>query len=268
MNDRRTPSRAARSAILPAAAALLLGGTLGGCSGTDAPTGRAAARDAGTGGRAPEATTFTTVAAAPGDAAPASGTDGTVVHPTTPQPVLDRPGGRAVATLPVRQLGGPTWVPVVETAGEWRRILLPSRPNGSSGWISERSGGLRTARSPYEVRIDLSDRRLSLLRSGRPAGNWKVAVGAPATPTPTGRTFLLAVLEPAKKTPSPLVLPLGAHSATLDSFGGGPGTVAFHGWPDTSVFGRAVSHGCVRVPKEALRELSRIPLGTLVLISG
>jgi lipoprotein-anchoring transpeptidase ErfK/SrfK len=34
------------------------------------------------------------------------------------------------------------------------------------------------------------------------------------------------------------------------------------------VFGHPVSHGCVRVPAQALRVLSRIPLGTIVLITG
>jgi hypothetical protein len=33
------------------------------------------------------------------------------------------------------------------------------------------------------------------------------------------------------------------------------------------VFGHAVSNGCVRVPAAALRVLSGVPLGTLVLIT-
>jgi len=33
------------------------------------------------------------------------------------------------------------------------------------------------------------------------------------------------------------------------------------------VFGHAVSHGCVRVPPAALRALSRIPLGSAVIIT-
>ncbi|MQY04892.1 L,D-transpeptidase [Actinomadura macrotermitis] len=254
-------------ALLPAAAALLLGG----CGGGD-PAGRGAAggapADNGGAFQATESTTYTRVPAAPADTRTGGDTKGMVVHPDTPVPVLDRPGGKPVATLPARQLGGPTWVPVVETSGDWLRVLLPSRPNGSSGWISGRGQGLRTARSPYAVRVDLSERRLTLLKSGRKTGSWTVAVGAPKTPTPSGRTFVLAVLEPAKRTPSPLVLPLGAHSASLDSFGGGPGTVAFHAWPDRSVFGKAVTHGCVRVPDKALRALSAVPLGTLVNITG
>ncbi|MFF4236042.1 L,D-transpeptidase [Actinomadura geliboluensis] len=272
------PRYSRHAALLGAAAAVLL---LGGCGGaaqhrTASAGERSAGPSAGTGtgaAKVPEATTFTTVRGAPEDGAPgaagadgAGGTDGTVVHPTGPAPVFDRPGGRRIATLPATQLGGPTWVPVVETSGEWRRVLLPSRPNRASGWLA--GTGLRTARTPYTVRVEVAKRQLTLLKSGRLAGRWTVAVGGAKTPTPAGRTFIMASVLPGKKTPSPLVLPLGTHSATLDTFGGGPGTVALHGWPDASVFGKAVTHGCVRVPADALKALSRVPLGSPVLITA
>ncbi len=60
---------------------------------------------------------------------------------------------------------------------------------------------------------------------------------------------------------------LSRRGETLDTYGGGPGTVGVHGWPNPSVFGRAVSHGCVRVPAAALHVLSLVPLGSLVLIT-
>jgi lipoprotein-anchoring transpeptidase ErfK/SrfK len=150
----------------------------------------------------------------------------------------------------------------------WERVLLPSRPNRSTGWIYVAGGGLKNAYSAYQVRIGLAARRLTVLDAGHRLGSWTVAVGAPSTPTPTGRTFLLASLAPAHPSYSPLILPLGTHSASLDTFGGGPGTVALHGWPDKSVFGREISHGCVRVPAAGLRLLSRIPLGSTVIITN
>ncbi|TDB90835.1 L,D-transpeptidase [Actinomadura sp. 7K534] len=274
-NPPRLSRRAVTAGLVPAvAAALLLGGCGGSSPGTAAAKEGGAAADQngpGEGGRAraakvPEATTYTTVKGAPEDASPGGATDGLVVHPAGSVPVLDRPDGRRIATLPAKQLGGPTWVPVVETSGDWRRVLLPSRPNRATGWIS--GTGVRTARTPYTIRVDLAERRLTLLRSAREVGRWKVAIGGAETPTPTGRTFLMATLTRDEKAPSPIVLPLGTHSATLDTFGGGPGTVALHGWPDASVFGRAVTHGCVRVPDAALKALARVPLGSLVFIDG
>lgn len=213
-----------------------------------------------------QATTYTTLRGLPLDPNAFANQDGTVVHPKAATPVSAQPGGAPVAILPSTQLGSPTWVPVVEAKPGWKRVLLPSRPNRVTGWIAD--SNLETARSSYVVRVDVSDRRLALLRSGRPVGTWTVAVGDAKTPTPVGRTFMLASLAPAKATYSPLILPVGAHSETLDTFGGGPGTVAFHGWPDGSVFGKAVTHGCVRVPPDALTVLSKVPLGSPVIVTA
>jgi lipoprotein-anchoring transpeptidase ErfK/SrfK len=218
----------------------------------------------------PHATTFTTVRSAPSDPAPFSVSSGLVVHPLTPQVVYAGPGEPPIAVLPATELGGPTWVPVVQGSPGWERVLLPSRPNRATGWIyaaGATATQLDTRRSPYVVRVYLAARKLSVFLSGRSLGKWTVAVGARRTPTPTGRTFIMASLAPPQPTYSPLILPLGFHSNTLTTFGGGPGTVGLHGWPDPSVFGRAVSHGCVRVPAAALSVLSHAPLGTLVLIN-
>jgi lipoprotein-anchoring transpeptidase ErfK/SrfK len=229
------------------------------------PSGRPSTPSAA---KLPQVTTYTNLKGIPQDSDPFANSDGTVVHPTAPVPVSAQAGGPPVATLPSSQLGGPTWVPVVETKPGWQRVLLPSRPNRATGWIPTSGGKFQTARSSHVVKVDLSARRLTLLNAGRTTGTWTVAVGAAKTPTPTGRTFMLASLRPAKATYSPLILPVGAHSDTLDSYGGGPGTVAFHGWPTTSVFGKAVTHGCVRVPADALKQLSLVPLGTPVVISA
>jgi L,D-transpeptidase catalytic domain len=218
--------------------------------------------------RLPMATTDGETPQAPQDPAPFGSETGTVLHPATTRVVYGRPGGPAVAALPATELGSQTWVPVIQSQPGWDQILLPSRPDRSTGWIYLDGGGLQTAYTPYQVNVSLAGYRLTLLDAGRILGTWAVAEGASGTPTPRGRTFVLASLVPLQPTYSPLILPLGTHSNTLDTFGGGPGTVALHGWPDPSVFGHAVSHGCVRVPAAALRALSRVPLGSPVLITG
>jgi hypothetical protein len=181
--------------------------------------------------------------------------------------VYTRPGGPPAAALPATQIGNPTWVPVVQSQPGWDRVLLPARPNRSTGWVYLGGGGLQTAYSAYRVQISLAAYRLTVLDAGRSLGSWTVAEGTAGAPTPAGRTFLLASLAPPHPTYSPLILPLGAHSDTLTTFGGGPGTVGLHGWPDPAVFGHAVSHGCVRVPAAALRALARVPLGSPVMIT-
>jgi lipoprotein-anchoring transpeptidase ErfK/SrfK len=218
--------------------------------------------------RLPMATTFRATPAAPRDPAPFAPETGIVLHPATTRVVYARPGGPPVAALPATELGSPTWVPVVQSQPGWDRVLLPSKPNRSTGWIYLGGGGLQTAYSRYQVEIDLAAYRLTVLDAGRSLGSWTVAEGVAGSPTPAGRTFLLASLAPPHPTYSPLILPLGVHSRTLTTYGGGPGTVGLHGWPDPAVFGHAVSHGCVRVPGAALRALSRVPLGSPVMITS
>jgi lipoprotein-anchoring transpeptidase ErfK/SrfK len=144
------------------------------------------------------------------------------------------------------------------------QVLLPSRPDASTGWL--RADDVERARTPYVVNVHLGSKSLELLRDGDSVGEWPIAVGKQATPTPDGRTFLLGAFSDPSQTFSPVILPLGTHSPTHDTFGGGPGTVAIHSWPTDDVFGTAVSEGCIRVPADALDQLAEVPLGSLVMI--
>jgi lipoprotein-anchoring transpeptidase ErfK/SrfK len=218
-------------------------------------------------GQLAEATTFGDLPAAPADPAPATATAGVVANVKQDQAVYDAPDGRAFARLPAVQLHNPTWVPVIAERGEWIQVLLPSRPNRSTGWLRLGDPAKVTrARTPYIVDVDVDARRLTVSENGREVGAWTVGVGSADTPTPRGRTFIMASIEETVTRFSPIILPLGVHSETLNTYGGGPGTVALHGWPDSRVFGRASSDGCVRVPEAALRLLTSLPLGTLVLL--
>lgn len=205
---------------------------------------------------------------APRDDHAALAPSGTVIHPRRTVPLYDGPAGTPFAKIQPHQFDGQTdtWLPVVAHSGKWLEVLLPSRPNGSTGWVQ--GAKVDQAHTPYQIQVHLASRTMDLFDDGEQVGSWPVAVGAPGTPTPTGRTFLLSQLIDDHESYSPVILPLGAHSDTLDTFGGGPGTVALHGWTDPSVFGHAVSHGCVRVPSDALDKLRTMPLGTAVLITA
>src|SRR5262249_22873341 len=92
----------------------------------------------------PLSTTYTTINGAPLDSTPSDGAadaaDGVVVHPRREIFVYDAPGGAAIARLGPHQLGD-TWVPVVAQQPGWGRVLLPSRPNGSTGWGTDTAPG-------------------------------------------------------------------------------------------------------------------------------
>ncbi|MGH3942823.1 MAG: L,D-transpeptidase family protein [Pseudonocardiaceae bacterium] len=210
----------------------------------------------------PESTTHSTIEA-PADPGPAVPTDGTVVHPRREMPVFADPGGPAIARIGSEQIGD-TWLPVIDEQPGWVQVLLPSRPNGSTGWLLAEE--LDRATTPYLVRVHLQSFEMELFRSGALLGKWTIGIGKKSAPTPVGRTFLLGSFSDYKQRYSPVILPLGSHSPTLDSFGGGPGTVAIHTWPTDDVFGTPSSDGCIRVPSDALDQLTEVPLGTLVLV--
>jgi lipoprotein-anchoring transpeptidase ErfK/SrfK len=211
----------------------------------------------------PLSSTYTTVAGAPKDTAPGATTDGIVVHPVRETPVHDAPNGRAIARMDTTQFGD-AWLPVIAQQDGWVQVLLPSKPNRSTGWL--RSADVRRATTPYVIRVHLKSMRLELTDNGEVTDTWTVGTGKAAAPTPTGRTFLLGAFSDIKQKYSPVILPLGTHSPTHDTFGGGPGTVAIHTWPTSDVYGTASSDGCIRVPADALTKLSEVPLGTLVMI--
>lgn len=211
----------------------------------------------------PESTTYTTVTGAPLDAGTAP-TSGLVVHPVRTATVYDGVGGRAIAKIPPTQFGD-VWLPVIAQKTGWVQVMLPSKPNGSTGWL--RADDTTAAKSPYTIAVHLRAKKLELRRGTDVAGTWTVGIGKASAPTPIGRTFLLGAFRDPKQKYSPVILPLGAHSPTLDTFGGGPGTVAIHTWPTDDVFGAATSDGCIRVPADALDHLTGVPLGTVVLIS-
>ena len=156
--------------------------------------------------------------------------------------------------------GGPVGLLVLEARGQWVRVLLPTRPNGDSAWVN--ADRVRLARTRWRVEIDRSARTVRVLRAGKAVRRYRAVVGAPATPTPTGR---FAIAELARQPDpdgflGPFALHLTAHSEVLDDYGGGPGRVAIHGRGGESLtdpLGSARSHGCIRVDNAEVRFLAR-----------
>ena len=149
--------------------------------------------------------------------------------------------------------------------GRWLRILLPERPNGSTAWI--RSDAVEEIRLEQRIVIDLSDRTLKHFRKGRLVNEFVVGIGTRATPTPKG-TFYVWARVPQPEPTGPYgnyVLGLSGFSPVLTDWPGG-GRSAIHGTPRPSDRGQAVSHGCVRVYNANMRRLTRVPMGTPVLI--
>ncbi|SFB60965.1 L,D-transpeptidase catalytic domain [Amycolatopsis marina] len=262
-----SPGHGRRSGRLLAAASVTLLALLAGCGGggedaaTDAPAGIAQEE------ALPQATTEGKLVNAPLDPQPAGETGGEVLHPKKELTVHDAVDGAPIAMLPVKQIASPTWVPVIAREGDWAQILLPTRPNGASGWINTAGDVVESAENDFVVNVSLADFSLEILENGTQIGEWTVGIGSEEHPTPTGRAFIIASIEEIVNDYSPIVLPLSSHSNSHETFGGGPGTVGIHTWPDDSFVGKANSDGCIRVPQEALDKLVNLPLGTIVNIT-
>jgi lipoprotein-anchoring transpeptidase ErfK/SrfK len=148
----------------------------------------------------------------------------------------------------------------------WYRVQLPVRPNGVTGFVRASAVGVGRVRT--RIRVDVSARRLTLFRSGRPVLRTKVAVGSRATPTPMGSYYVNQRLIPANTSGpyGPGALGISAYSNVLRNWAQG-GPVAIHGTNEPSSIGHAASNGCIRVRNQVLRRLfAATPAGTPVTI--
>jgi lipoprotein-anchoring transpeptidase ErfK/SrfK len=151
----------------------------------------------------------------------------------------------------------------------WIEVLLPTRPNGSTGWVHATDIALSLTR--YRITVELGAHRLQAFDGDRVVLEGSVAVGAVATPTPTGDYYIVALLKaPNPNTVyGPYAYGLSGHSEVLESFAGGDAEVGIHGNNDASVLGKDVSHGCVRMSNDGITSLAALlPLGTPVSITA
>lgn len=181
----------------------------------------------------------------------------------------------AASTQPVRQLPSPNadGAPAVFLlqAGQTPRrvqVLLPVRPNGSTGWVDRDQ--LRLFSNPYRLTISVSRHRLQEFRGGQLVSTDPVGIGRGVTPTPSGTYYLTELLQPP--TPNgpygPYAYGLSAYSPVLTDFAGGPGQIGLHGTDDPAGLGTNVSHGCIRVANTVITRLAQtVPPGTPVAIS-
>lgn len=123
-----------------------------------------------------------------------------------------------------------------------QRILIPGIPDPAS--------------IPYSISVSLSNKRLTLYRSGRLVKTYPIAIGKMLTQTPVGE-FVIVNREPNPGGP------FGAMWLSLSKLGYG-----IHGTNNPASIGKTVSKGCIRMHNKDVLELARqVPNGTRVMIS-
>jgi lipoprotein-anchoring transpeptidase ErfK/SrfK len=184
-----------------------------------------------------------------------------------------RPGGRVMARFGRLNLNGLPMIFGVRGAllgracrPTWYRVQLPIRPNGSVGWVPARAVTL--AKIHTRIVVDISARRLTLFRNGRPVLGSRVAVGAPGTPTPEGSFYVNQRLVPTDPSGpyGPAAVGVSAFSNVLTGWAQG-GPIGIHGTNEPWSIGHTDSNGCIRLPNAVIRRLFKQVLsGTPVII--
>jgi hypothetical protein len=189
------------------------------------------------------------------------------LHATKRLPLYDAPGGSPRAFLPPAIRGVEVTVPIVERRPGWVAVLLPSI-NRRIGWLPATGWRARPLRDQLVVR--LARHELAWLHDGVRQDSWTVATGSDRTPTPPGRTFVLGRTATEGSVYGGLdALVLGAVPDDRDAVAPGlrGAHTGIHGWHSASAFGRSVSNGCVRMPRDGQRTLlDHIAPGTPVVV--
>lgn len=190
-----------------------------------------------------------------------------VRHPTA---LHAAPGGRVVASQPLKTpFGSPVVMLVRQRRPGWFGVLSPLIGNGRLGWIQR--SAVSTGSVAWKLEVSLAARTVKVMEDGRVLRHWPVGIGRPTAPTPTG-VFAVTDLLRTNDPGGPygcciLALTALAPHAIQDWSGGN--RIALHSTPETSTIGEAVSHGCVHLfPADAEWLMRRVPLGTPTIITS
>lgn len=151
----------------------------------------------------------------------------------------------------------------------WVEVMLPVRPNGSTGWIQTDAVSLYVADG--EIIVSLSDRELVYVVDGVELLRTEVGVGSDYNQTPTGHYFVTdsVTLADPNSPWGPHALGISARSDTITEFNGGDGIIGIHGTNNPNSIGDNVSLGCVRVPNDMITALHQlVPIGTRVTVNA
>lgn len=156
---------------------------------------------------------------------------------------------------------------VAENQGEWLKVWLPKRPNGSQGWVKASDVTLES--TDYKVVVDVPGYTLTLFDGDEVVLEVPVGTAQETYPTPAGTYFITDLLQP----PDPdtvygtYAYGLSGYSEVLTSFNGGNGQLGIHGTNKPESIGQQDSHGCIRLNNADIEKLvPLLPLGTPVEI--
>ncbi len=192
----------------------------------------------------------------------------------------------ATATTPTSQLANPipsgtklTFLVDGLTSTRYK-VLLPIRPNGSTGWVDPAQ--VTVLAHQYKIVVELDNHRITVTNADQVIMQTKIGVGRATTPTPGGRYYIKELIRPCysdgKGGPcvqsddgpyGPYAYGLSGFSPVLTDYRGGRGEIGIHGTDQPEKIGTDVSSGCIRMDNAEIRKLAKIlPLGTPVIVEA
>ena len=176
-------------------------------------------------------------------------------------------GRRQMSLKNARPISAPLVFLVQHREGDWLKVLLPVRPNGSSGWV--RTTDVAMTRHQFRIVVELRAHRITVYNGLKTFERDLIGVGTAQTPTPNGQYYTkdLFKLPTANTVYGAYAIGLSGFSDVLDSYHGGSGVIGIHGTNEPALLGHDVSHGCIRLANDAITRLATVlPLGVPVAI--
>lgn len=192
----------------------------------------------------------------------------------------------ATATTPARQLanpipsGSPLTFLVDGLTTTRYKVLLPIRPNGSTGWVNPAQ--VTVLAHQFKIVVELDNHRITVTNADQVIMQTKIGVGRANTPTPGGRYYIKELIRPCYSDGKggtcvqtdagpygPYAYGLSGFSPVLTDYRGGRGELGIHGTNEPDKIGTDVSKGCIRMNNDEIRKLAKIlPLGTPVIVEA
>jgi lipoprotein-anchoring transpeptidase ErfK/SrfK len=177
------------------------------------------------------------------------------------------PGGGTLAVAGWKTpFGSVRRLQVIDRRGNWFAVESDVLGNGVVGWVP-RTAAVRVRPLRYSVEADLSARLLTLRESGNVVFRRRVSVGAAGSPTPSGLFHVTDQISGRRWGLGCCIVVLSGTQPRLPAGWRGGDRLAIHGRPSSSeTIGAPASAGCLHATEPTLRALSRLPLGTPVVI--
>jgi len=152
--------------------------------------------------------------------------------------------------------------------------MPPARAMAEVNEAEQLSSTLSVSELPVRLSLSLSERMLFVYQGDRLLHQYPVAVGREGWQTPVGE-FSVFQKEQDPIWQHPLtgeIVPPGPYNPLgtrwIGFWSDGVNAIGFHGTPDESVIGSAVSHGCVRMRHDDVVALfEQVELDTVVVVT-